>query len=420
MTTTIASRRPAHTLRLLAGAAPGIIGRGVQFLALAWLATLVRPEQYGTFAVLQSLVIGVASVVGSTVGVTANVATASARGVTGAGAMAVAVLRLRTRLLVTNAITSVLVVVVGFVVLTRPASLGQILPAFVAGVLGGAVPIAEVLVGVLAGSGRTGLAAGVDAVRGIGGASGAVLLGVLVDGAAAASGLLVVDVVIAAALLTHSLRIGEQNLGLDTATSGGASAGVAANVLGQMASWMVVGAVSVTGGPVAMGVYGVATRFASVVTVAPVYLGRVAVRHFVDAPDTRPTWTPRSFVAVVGGLSVIGSALSLLILLVVFPELVALYPGVVPVTIAVLVATSVRALLICVGQVCVARRAWRTWVVADLAAACATAGALSVVLALGGSLSIVVLAAGAGHAAGLLVRLIGLRRGRRVLSAGVA
>ncbi|WP_146232799.1 hypothetical protein [Curtobacterium sp. MCJR17_055] len=407
---------------LLASAAPGIAGRGVQFLALAWFATLVRPEQYGEFAVLQTLVVGAASVVGSTVGITANTA-AAAHGVDGPGLCAAvgAMVRLRAGVLVANACASFLVVLVGFIALTHPSTPDGLVPALVAGALGGAVPVAEVLVGVLAGSGRPGAAAAVDALRGVGGAAAAVLIGSLVDGGAAAAGLVIPDLVIAIVVLVCGIGRPQAPVRLDPSAREGAVSGIAANLLGQVAVWMVIAAVGAVGGAVAMGVYGVAMRFASVITVAPVYLGKVVVRHFVEGTDAPGRWTPRSFVMVVGVLCAIGSVVSLLFLTLGFPELIDRYPGVVPVTVAVLVVTSVRAVLICVGQVCVARRAWRTWVLADLVACGATAASLAVTVALGGALSTVVLASGIGHVAGIAVRLAGLRgRSARRASASVA
>lgn len=404
-----ARRSGARALVLLASAAPGVAGRGAQFLALAWFATLTSPDQYGAFATLQMLVIGAASVVGSTVGVTAN--TGAAHGLRDRPVLAVvgAMIRLRTAVLVANACASFFVVVVGFAVLTHPSSPGQLVPAVVAGMLGGAVPVAEVLVGVLAGTGRTRLAAAVDGLRGVGGAAAAVLVGVSVDGAAAAVGLVVVDVGIAVVVLASGARRSRPAVRLSPNAGEGAAAGIAANVLGQIAVWVVVGAVGATGGPVALGVYGVAVRFASVITVAPVYLGKVVVRHFVEGAEATQEWTPRSFVAVVGALCTVGSVASLVLLVLGFPELVAEYPGVVPVTIAVLLVTSVRAVLICIGQVCVARRAWRTWVVADLVACGATAASATIAVALGASSTSVVLVSGVGHVAGIVVRLVGLR-----------
>lgn len=406
--------RAGRVVHLLAFAAPGLAGRGVQFLVLAWLATEVVPSEYGRFAALQLVVTGAASIVGSTVGVTANVAAAAGRRHdVPAVAVAVAVIRLRARLLLLNAAASTAVVVVGAVLLTHPSSVADLAPALIAGLLSGAVPFAEILVGVLAGRGRPGASAALDAARGIGGAAGAGLLGVLAGGLAAASGLLVVDVLIASVLLARTVRPASPVVALHVSANEGAVAGIAANVLGQVATWLVLGAVSVTGGPVALGVYGVAMRFASVITVAPVYLGKVVVGQFVDAPDRRRAgWTPQSFTAVVATLCAAGSVASLLVLVIAFPGLVDDYPGVVPVTVAVLGATSVRALLICVGQVCVARRAWRTWVLADLTALGVTAIAVPVVLVLQGSLVAVVLVSGLGHGAGLVARLVGLRRAR--------
>jgi len=409
-----ARRSGTRALVLLATAAPGVAGRGAQFLALAWFATLTSPDQYGAFATLQMLVVGAASVVGSTIGVTAN--TGAAHGLRDRPVLAVvgAMIRLRTAVLVTNACASFFVVVVGFAVLTHPSSPGQLVPAVVAGTFGGAVPVAEMLVGVLAGTGRTRVAAAVDGLRGVGGAAAAVLIGVSVDGAAAAIGLVVVDVGIAVAVLASGALRSRPMVRLAPTAGEGAAAGIAANLLGQIAVWVVVGAVGATGGPVALGVYGVAVRFASVITVAPVYLGKVVVRHFVEGAEATQEWTPRSFVAVVGALCAMGSVASIVLLVLGFPELVAGYPGVVPVTIAVLLVTSVRAVLICIGQVCVARRAWRTWVTADLVACGVTAAAAAATVTTGASLTTVVLASGAGHVAGIAVRTVGLRRVRAV------
>jgi hypothetical protein len=405
-------------VRLVAVSAPSFAGRGVQFLVLAALAGVLTPTEYGRFAVLQMVLLGTASVVGSTTGSAVNTAAARMTRTQATHPLVVVVtlLHARRRVLLGNALISAAVVVVGSSLLTGRLPGPGMWPVAVIGLASGALPVGEALVAVLAGSGRPLAGAVVDSIRAVVVAGAAFGGGALAGSVGAAAGLVVGDVVLVGVLVAAVRVAGVRRVPLapgQPTAHDGLVAGVTANVLGQIASWIVLGAVHLVGGPVGVGVYGVATRFASVVTLAPVYFGKTVVGQLAAPVPGRSQWTPRSFVGMLAVLSVLGSAVSLLVLLVGFPGLVDRYPGLVPVTVAVLVATSVRAVLIGVGNVCIARRQWRTWVVADAAGVVVVALGVGLVLLVDGGLVAVVMASAAGFAAGVLVRAVSVIRTAR-------
>ncbi|MFZ7086619.1 hypothetical protein [Curtobacterium sp. RRHDQ10] len=420
-------RRSAH---LIAVSAPGLGGRGVQFLVLAALAGVLAPAEYGRFVVLQTLVVGTASVLGSTAGVTFNTAAArlARAGSVDRTAVLLTLLRSRRRAFLVNVLVSSLVLVMGSPFLTGrmwPSGPAEAVPLLLIGTASAALPIGEGVVAVLAGTGRPLAAACVDAARAVVAAVAAFAGGVAAGAVGAAAGLVVADVVLVVVLgvLVGVRRARPTSVLGRSSTAGGGptptvvapardglAAGVTANVLGQVASWIVLWAVQVVGGPVGLGVYGVATRFASVVTLAPVFLGKTVVGQLAVPGPGRDRWTPGSFVGVLAVLSVVGSAVSVTVLLLGFPDLLVRYPGLLPVTMSVLLAASVRAILIGVGNVCVARRHWRTWVTADAVGVVVVVGGVLLVLATGGGVVAVVSASAAGFAAGVAVRAVSLLR----------
>lgn len=414
-----------RVVRLVVVSAPSFAGRGVQFLVLAALAGVLTPVEYGRFAVLQMVLLGTASIVGSTTGSAVNTAAARMTRTQATHPLVVftTLLRARRRVLLGNALVSAAVVLVGNALLTGRVPEPGMWPVAAIGLASGALPVGEAFVAVLAGSGRPLAGAVVDSFRAIAVAGAAFVGGALAGSVGAAAGLVVGDVLLLVVLLVAVRVSGARPVPLradQPSAREGVVAGITANVLGQIASWIVLGAVHIVGGPVGVGAYGVATRFASVVTLAPVFFGKTVVGELAAPVPGRSQWSSRSFVGVLAVLSVIGSGASLLVLLIGFPGLIDRYPGLVPVTAAVLLATSVRAVLIGVGNVCIARRQWRTWVVADAAGVIVVALGVGLVLLLGGGVVAVVTASAAGFAAGVLVRAVSLARTTRRRMAVVA
>jgi len=404
----------ARTFRLVLLASPTLAGRGVQFAALAGLAVVVTPRAYGEFIVLQALVLGAASVVGSTTGAALNAQAARASRAGAAPVVALVHLLLRPRRVVLfgNALLCALVVPAGAACLLGGAlDLHVLLLLAVVGAASGTLPVGEAFVAVLAGSGRTASAAWTESARAVTASAAALAGGALAGPAWAAAGLVVPDVLLSSVLLVMAGVTRARNASIPAVSSPpeappreGLVAGIGANLLGQIAAWGVLWAVGAVSGPVGLGVYGVALRFASVVTVAPVILGKLVLGDLAAPSPGRDQWTPRSFLTVLTVLSVAASCASFAVLVVVFPALVDTYAGLVPVTLAVLAAACARAALVALGAVCVARRQWTTWVVADLVSLVVVLAGIAVVVVGHCGLVAVVVVSAIGNVAGVVVR----------------
>jgi hypothetical protein len=418
MSITLTSSRAlaARTSRLLLVTAPSLGGRGGQFLALTLLALLVTPVQYGHFVALQTLLVGTASVLGSTSAVAINAATARVVGARNLPVLDLvpAMLRGRRRVFVVGATAAALIVPAGFALVTGTAPSTVELAALAAlGLMSGALPAGDALVAVVAGSGRYLAASTLDAGRALVGA-GAALGGVLLLGPVGGGlGLVVSDLVL---VLVLAVTVATSRRPPVAVVSGpgrpreGMLAGVVANVAGQTAAWVLLLGVQVVGGGAALGLWGVASRFASLVTLAPVYFGKTVVGQLGDDAPADRRWTPRSFLVMLTGVSVIAAALALAVLVIGFPGLVDRYAGLVPVTSLLLAGMVARAVLIGAGYVCVARRRWRTWVVADLVSLAVTVLGVVLVWAAAGGVVGMVLVFGVGNVAGVAVRLVGSRQ----------
>jgi hypothetical protein len=429
MSITLTSSRAlaARTSRLLLVTAPSLGGRGGQFLALTLLALLVTPVQYGHFVALQTLLVGTASVLGSTSAVAINAATARVVGARNLPVLDLvpAMLRGRRRVFVVGATAAALIVPAGRAPLMSPSAAGFALVTGTApstvelaalaalGLMSGALPAGDALVAVVAGSGRYLAASTLDAGRALVGA-GAALGGVLLLGPVGGGlGLVVSDLVL---VLVLAVTVATSRRPPVAVVSGpgrpreGMLAGVVANVAGQTAAWVLLLGVQVVGGGAALGLWGVASRFASLVTLAPVYFGKTVVGQLGDDAPADRRWTPRSFLVMLTGVSVIAAALALAVLVIGFPGLVDRYAGLVPVTSLLLAGMVARAVLIGAGYVCVARRRWRTWVVADLVSLAVTVLGVVLVWAAAGGVVGMVLVFGVGNVAGVAVRLVGSRQ----------
>jgi hypothetical protein len=411
-----------RTAHLLAVTAPSFAGRGGQFLALTSLAALVAPAEYGRFVVLQALVVGIASVLGSTTAVAVNGATArvpAARTLPVIGLYA-AMLRGRRRAFAAGAFVSAAFTPIGYAVLTgsRP-SVAEIIAVAALGALSGAMPLGDALVAVVSGSGRYALGSTIDAARALVGA-GAALTGAVVFGPiGGAMGLVVADVLLLVGLLAAMIARRPERITLDSASPAreGMAAGIVANITGQVTQWVLLFGIQLVGGAAGLGIYGVANRFASVVTLAPIYFGKTVIGQLADDTAVERRWTPRSFTVMLGTISTLAAAVAFGVMTFGFPTLADSYDGLAPVTLLLLGATILRALLIGFGHVCVARRRWTTWVVADLASLVATILGTTVVWTTHGNVLGMIAVFGLGNLAGLTVRVIGSRDARSVVSA---
>ncbi|MBT1624264.1 hypothetical protein KK101_16335 [Curtobacterium flaccumfaciens pv. oortii] len=404
-----------RTTQLVLVTLPAFGGRGVQFIALAVMALVVTPADYGRFATLQVLVLGLASITSSTMGASANATAARAArfGLHGVRPILSMLLAVRRRTLIVNALVSAVAIPAGYaIVVGAPAD--KLLALVAIGLLSAALPVGETVVAVVAGTGWYRTASWIDAGRAVVGAGLALLLGVFAGPWWATVGLLSADValaliaVVVAATSRHGAVVESSHGARD-----GLVAGITANVLGQVANWVVLWAVGAVGGAVGLGVYGVALRFASVVTLAPQYFGKTVIGQLAAPDPTKNHWTPRSFVGMLAVLSVMGSAVAVGVLVIAFPALLDRYEGLMGMMVGVLVATSFRAVLIGLGHVCVARRRWRTWVLADATSLLVTV--VGVLVALAGPSGVpgattVVLASAVANLAGIATRLRGLSR----------
>ncbi|MET3452141.1 hypothetical protein [Curtobacterium sp. 1544] len=407
-------RRATH---LVVVTLPAFGGRGVQFLALAAMALLVSPADYGRFTTLQVLVLGLASIAGSTMGTSANAiaARAARAGTRDVRPILASLLIGRRRVLVLNALVSVVAVPVGYAIVVELPTATDVFALAGFGLLSAVLPLGETVVAVLAGTGRYRTASWTDAVRAVVGAGLALVLGMTAGPWWAVVGMLSVDGVIAAVAVVVTLTAVRSGAVPEPVADprAGLLAGFSANVMGQVTNWIVLWAIGAVGGAAGLGVYGVALRFASIVTLAPQYFGKTVIGQLAAPDPSKNLWTPRSFVAMLGALSVSGSAASLGLLVVVFPALAERYDGLVVMLSAVLIATSLRAVLIGLGHVCVARGHWRTWVLADATSLVVTV--FGVLLVLGGSAGVagatlVVIVTAAANAAGIATRFFGLSR----------
>lgn len=378
------ARRTTH---LLLVTAPGVAGRAGQFAALVALALLVEPSTYGRFAVLQIVVIGTASVLGSSTAATVNGAAARVPGARELPLHALfwALLRGKRRVFLSGAVASALIVPTVFTLLSgAPPSSSGLLASALLGFLSGATPLGDALVAATSGRGQYLRGSVLDGARALVGAGGAVVGTVQFGAVGGGYGLIAADVLlVVGVLLRRAVAPTVPEVTILTLPRDGLLAGVVANVVGQVTQWILLFAVQLVGGPTALGVYGVANRFASVVTLAPISFGRTVIGQLTDDTAVERRWTARSFLGMITAISSVAAAVAFAVLLFGFPALTARYDDLVPLTVVLLSGTVARAVLIGVGHVCVARRLWRTWVVADVTSLIVTTVGVIVVWTVG-------------------------------------
>ncbi|MBD8704729.1 hypothetical protein [Frigoribacterium sp. CFBP 13712] len=381
-------------------AASGLAGKGVQFVALTTLALVVSPTEFGLFSLVQATVFGVASLSSSAFAVSAAASAARRRTATeGAGGAAresplvafAEAVRGRKRWFGVVALADGAVVSVGLSVVYGHPELA--LAAFAVGLAAGGITVTETFVGVLAGSGRTVSTAVVDGSRGLVSGLLAVAGGLWAGALGAAVGLVLLDAVVAlwvlAAIARCSRRPGvEALLGSRPASSAGVTAGVtaastgdrgvtltglAAASAGQIGPWVVLWALQMVGGLEAVATFAVANRFAALVLLVPVYLGKNMVgRLVIDPRSGRSPLRADRFVAIVGAVCLACALIAGVVQWGAAGLLTDRYPGVVVAGVVLLAAAVVRGVATALSMVCAARGHLRVWLVSDLVATAAS------------------------------------------------
>jgi O-antigen/teichoic acid export membrane protein len=378
-------------------AASGLAGKGIQFVALTGLALLVSPAEFGLFSLLQATVFGVASLSSSAFAMSAAASTARRRTITSDAAGGAAddtalaafdrAVRGRRRWLAVVALADGLVVSVGIsVVYGHPE---HAVTAFVIGVAAGGVTVVETFVGVLAGSGRPVATAVVDGSRGLVSGVLAALGGWSAGAVGAGVGLVALDAVIAVVVLAAIARRGpRQRRGVpsdpvvvDAGPIGDRRTtltGLAAASSGQVGPWVLLWGLQAVGGLEAVATFAVANRFAALVLLVPVYLGKNLVGRLVIDPATgRSALRADVFVGLVGSVCLGAAVIAGVVQWAALGSLADRYPGVVPAGVVLLIAAVIRGVATALSMVCAARGHLRVWLVSDLVAT-----AVSVVLCL--------------------------------------
>lgn len=134
--------------------------------------------------------------------------------------------------------------------------------------------------------------------------------------------------------------------------------------------------------------------------------GRIVLRDLVRPDPASSSWRVGPYLGTLAVVSGLGAGVAATALAMTSASLSAARPDVVPVTLWVLGATVLRALLIGLSTVCVARRQWRTWVLADATGLFVVLLGCAVVLTTGGGVVAVVVVSAVGNAAGLIVRAV--------------
>jgi len=373
-------------------AASGLAGKGVQFVALTTLALVVSPTEFGLFSLVQATVFGVASLSSSAFAVSAAASAARRRTATeGAGGAAresplvafAEAVRGRKRWLGVVALADGVVVSVGLSVVYGHPELA--LAAFAVGLAAGGITVTETFVGVLAGSGRTVSTAVVDGSRGLVSGLLAVAGGLWAGVLGAAVGLVLLDAVVAlwvlAAVARRSRRPGVEALrgsrpgssARPTGDRGVTLTGLAAASAGQIGPWVVLWGLQVVGGLEAVATFAVANRFAALVLLVPVYLGKNMVgRLVIDPRSGRSPLRADRFVAIVGAVCLACALVAGVVQWGAAGLLADRYPGVVAAGVVLLAAAVVRSVATALSMVCAARGHLRVWLVSDLVATAAS------------------------------------------------
>nr|BFF16117.1 hypothetical protein GCM10025699_74200 [Microbacterium flavescens] len=123
------------------------------------------------------------------------------------------------------------------------------------------------------------------------------------------------------------------------------------------------------GGLEAVATFGVANRFAALVLLVPVYLGKNLVGRLVVDPATgRSVLRADVFVAWVGGVCVLAAVAAGAVQWFALGPLAERYPGVAAVGVVLLAAAVVRGTATSLSMVCAARGRLAAWVLSDVAA----------------------------------------------------
>lgn len=390
-------------------AVSGLTGKGVQFVALTGLALVVSPAQFGLFSLVQALVFGVASLSASAFAVSAASSTARRRvdasrdGAPAATETAfdvlAGVLRGRRRWFGVVAVVDGIVVSAGLALVYGHPD--HAVAAFLVGFAAAGITVTDTVVGALAGSGRPLTTAVVDGSRGVVGGLLAVVGGLAGGAIGAAAGLVVLDAAIAVVVLIVTAGRGRATVrahrpaaeearggspepvpiaeaSSDAVRSGEHGrrvtlTGVSAASLGQIAPWVLLWALQAVGGLEAVATFAVANRFAALVLLVPVYVGKNLVGRLVIDPATgRSALRADVFVLVVGGACLVAALVAGAVQWGALGALDERYPGVAVAGLVLLAAAVVRGTATSLSMVCAARGRLAVWILSDLAATVAS------------------------------------------------
>lgn len=351
----------------------GLAGKLVQFLALTYLALIISPAEYGLFAILHVLVMGVSSIASSSLAFASNKAAANM--VT----LDPALRFLSVISVIVTARSKQFALLLGLNVTLIPSlyfllsggRFSWVLPIF--GAFTVAIVFTDMLVGAMAGFGsykKTGLFEGVRAA-----VSGGIVLslGAIFGYIGAGFGLFAIDLIIAiwvaCAVFRH--RHDPKRIELRTANEGRlVSAGITSNTFAQMGGWLLVWVIQANFGLAAVAVYAIANRFATLVLLAPAYLSKnmLGEMNRLRAPGNHKEFVRLThfYVMTVGAMSLAASVLAWIALPALFSNLTTLYEGLTSTLLVLLVATVLRAVATCLGVICVAQEQLKTWVLSDL------------------------------------------------------
>lgn len=356
-------------------AGAGIAGKVVQFFGLTYLAMLVTPADYGLFAILQIIIMGVSSIASSSFAFASNKSAAHLSHNSGNldfTSVLTVIFRGKIRQFAVIVLLNTVLVPVLFTILAS----GHFTPILILlGATSSVLVFTDMFVGALAGYGsykKTGLIEGARAAF-----SGAMvlLLGVIYGYIGAAFGLFALDLAIVAfaTSIVISHRRDENIDGLKTGEHRKiVVSGLTSNALAQIGNWLLVWLIQTGFGLAGVAVYAVANRFATLVLLAPAYLSKnmLGEMHRSNAlgQSHESKRLIQFYVAIVTALGVGASAVAFVVLRYGFTDLTARFNDLQVVLVVLLAATVLRAVATSLGIVCVARNLLRVWVWSDAVA----------------------------------------------------
>lgn len=408
----------SHRVRLVVySSGSGVVGKIGQFLGLTFLAFFFSNEEYGRLAVLQIVIMGVSTIVGSGLALAANKSAAAVL----VGDPELPLRHIIAFVLVAYAPKLVLAALINcvFVPILFSVLSGEA-PAISIQVLALAsscIVLIDVLAATMAGAGKYKNSSLVDGVRGLGSGIFALALGVPFGYVGAGFGLLVADLALAlwlAGLLVRGRKDRRKYSILVPKLNAVVGSGILSSSFTQISNWLVVFGIQSGFGLSGVGLYSVANRFATLALIVPGYLSKNMLgeigKHF-EARETKARKSAISFyILTTLGFALLACLGAVAAVMLGFDGLVQKYPGLMTVLIILLVGTCFRALATSLGVVCVAQSQLKAWIWSDAAALVITGLGVLTVTVLEGPLPLLLLTVVVGNAASMLVRFGAVHR----------